>query len=145
MSQDQALILAILLATMGLFIWGRWRHDIVALGSLLACVLAELVPDQAAFSGFGHPAVITVACVLVLSFGLQRTGAVDALAQRLLPSDAGPMLSIAALTGMGALLSAFMNNSGALVMLMPIALQIATKQWLPPDRAVMPSPAHPGR
>ena len=138
MSQDQALILAILLATMGLFIWGRWRHDIVALGSLLACVLAELVPDQAAFSGFGHPAVITVACVLVLSFGLQRTGAVDALAQRLLPSDAGPMLSIAALTGLGALLSAFMNNVGALALLMPIALQIANKQELPPGRVLMP-------
>lgn len=138
MTQDQVLILAILLATMGLFIWGRWRHDIVALGSLLACVLAGLVPDEQAFAGFGHPAVITVACVLVLSFGLQRTGAVDALARRVLPSDAGPMLSIAALTGLGALLSAFMNNVGALALLMPIALQIANKQELPPGRVLMP-------
>lgn len=82
MSQDQGLIFAILAATMGLFLWGRWRHDIVALGALLACVITGLVPDQEAFTGFGHPAVITVACVLVLSFGLQRTGVVDAMAQR---------------------------------------------------------------
>ncbi|MDM8350770.1 SLC13 family permease [Pseudomonas sp. sp1636] len=138
MSQDQGLIFAILVATMGLFLWGRWRHDIVALGALLACVIAGLVPEQQAFAGFGHPAVITVACVLVLSHGLQLTGAVDALAHRLLPANAGPMLSIAALTGLGALLSAFMNNVGALALLMPIALQIAAKQGLPPGRVLMP-------
>lgn len=138
MTQDQGLIFAILAATMGLFLWGRWRHDIVALGALLACVITGLVPDQEAFAGFGHPAVITVACVLVLSFGLQRTGAVDAMAQRVLPADAGPMLSIAALTGLGAVLSAFMNNVGALALLMPIALKIASKQELPPGRLLMP-------
>ncbi|MNF62784.1 Citrate transporter [compost metagenome] len=138
MTQDQGLLFAILVATIGLFIWGRWRHDVVALGALLACVLAGLVPDEQAFRGFGHPAVITVACVLVLSHGLQVTGVVDALAQRVLPADAGPMLSIAALTGLGALLSAFMNNVGALALLMPIALQIARKQALPPGRVLMP-------
>lgn len=138
MTQDQGLIFTILAATMGLFLWGRWRHDIVALGALLACVITGLVPDQEAFAGFGHPAVITVACVLVLSFGLQRTGAVDAMAQRVLPANAGPMLSIAALTGLGAVLSAFMNNVGALALLMPIALKIASKQELPPGRLLMP-------
>ncbi|NQD96835.1 SLC13 family permease, partial [Pseudomonas sp. CrR25] len=117
---------------------GRWRHDIVALAALLACVIAGLVPDEQAFAGFGHPAVITVACVLVLSFGLQSTGAVDALAQRVLPANAGPVLAIAALTALGALLSAFMNNVGALALLMPIALQIAAKQDLPPGRVLMP-------
>lgn len=138
MNQDQGLIFTILIATMALFIWGRWRHDVVALGALLACVLAGLVDDNEAFVGFGHPAVITVACVLVLSHGLQITGAVDALAKRVLPADSGPMLAIAALTGLGALLSAFMNNVGALALLMPIALQIAKKLELPPGRVLMP-------
>jgi di/tricarboxylate transporter len=138
MTQDQGLIFAILAASIGLFFWGRWRHDIVALAALLACVIVGLVPDHKAFAGFGHPAVITVACVLVLSYGLQLTGAVDAMAQRILPTNAGPMLSIAALTGLGALLSAFMNNVGALALLMPIALQIARKLDLPPGRLLMP-------
>ncbi|MFN2329449.1 MAG: SLC13 family permease, partial [Chromatocurvus sp.] len=87
---------------------------------------------------FGHPAVITVACVLVLSAGLQSTGAVDVLAQRLLPTTGGPTLTIAALTALGALLSAFMNNVGALALLMPVALQIAAKQELPPGKVLMP-------
>ena len=79
MTQDQIVILLILASTMALFIYGRWRHDVVALASLLACVLFGLVPAVDAFAGFGHPAVITVACVLVLSYGLQSTGVVDAL------------------------------------------------------------------
>ena len=138
MTLEQGQIFVILVASMGLFIWGRWRHDVVAIAALLACVIAGLVPEREAFAGFGHPAVITVACVLVLSHGLQRTGAVNRLAQRLLPSGAGVLPSIAALTSLGALLSAFMNNVGALALLMPIALQIAARLELPPGRVLMP-------
>lgn len=68
------LIFSILAITMGLFLWGRLRHDVIALAALLASVIAGLVPTDAAFAGFGHPAVITVACVLILSQGLQNTG-----------------------------------------------------------------------
>jgi di/tricarboxylate transporter len=138
MTPDQAQILIILAATIGLFLWGRWRHDIVALACLLACVFAGLVPSELAFSGLGHPAVITVACVLILSAGLQSTGAVDILAQRVLPASAGPTLTIAAITGLGALLSAFMNNVGALALLMPIAIQLAQRLQLPPGKVLMP-------
>jgi di/tricarboxylate transporter len=138
MTLDQALILAILVATVAMFFWGHWRHDMVALGALLACVLAGLVPSSGAFSGFGHPAVITVACVLVLSQALQASGAVDLMVRRVLPAAAGPTVTIAALTGMAALLSGFMNNVGALALLMPVALQVASKQGLPPGQVLMP-------
>jgi di/tricarboxylate transporter len=82
--------------------------------------------------------VVTVACVLVLSRALQASGAVDALTRRVLPARAGPTLSVAALTGLGALLSAFMNNVGALALLMPVALQAARRLELPPGRLLMP-------
>lgn len=138
MTLEQIIIIAILIATMGLFIWGRWRHDMVAGAALLACVAAGLVPADDAFSGFGHPAVITVACVLVLSYGLQKTGAVDALAHRVLPSGGSPTMAIAAITALAAVLSGFMNNVGALALLMPVALQIAGRLGLPPGRLLMP-------
>lgn len=110
----------------------------VAVGALLACVFTGLVSEGMAFSGFGHPAVITVACVLVLGYGLQVTGAVDMLAQRLLPTSTGPTASILALVALAALLSCFMNNVGALALLMPIAIQMANKQNLPPGKFLMP-------
>jgi di/tricarboxylate transporter len=138
MTLDQALILGILVAMVAMFLMGRWRHDMVALGALLACVLTGLVPPSGAFAGFGHPAVITVACVLVLSHALQVSGAVDVVVKRVLPSDAGPMVTIAALTAIGALLSGFMNNVGALALLMPVALQVAARQSLPPGQVLMP-------
>ena len=138
MTQAQLVIFLVLAATIAMFLWGRWRHDMIAVGALLACVLLGLVPAAEAFSGFGHPAVVTVACVLVLSAGLLSTGAVDVLAQRLLPISGGPTLTIAALTALGAVLSAFMNNVGALALLMPLALQIAAKQELAPGKVLMP-------
>nr|WP_283055214.1 SLC13 family permease [Thetidibacter halocola] len=129
---------AILGVTVLLFVSGRLRHDLVAIAALLASVLAGLVPADRAFEGFGSTAVITVACVLILSNALQRSGAVDAFARAVLPADPGLVTMIAALTGIAALLSAFMNNVGALALLMPIALKAAARFDLPPSRLLMP-------
>mgnify|MGYP001157628384 CR=1 FL=1 len=138
MQQAQLLTFAILGITIGLFLWGRLRHDVVALMALLACVLLGLTPTANAFDGFAHPAVITVAAVLILSHGLQVTGAVEAMAQKLLPRQGGVLLGCSALTLLGALLSAFMNNIGAMALLMPIAMQLAQRHALPPGKILMP-------
>jgi len=138
MIQDQIEIVIVLFITIILFLWGRWRHDAVALFSLLTCVFLGLVPAQEAFVGFGHPAVITVACVLVLSWGLESTGAVNVMAERILPKSAGLTLSITILIGFGVVLSAFMNNIGAMALLMPVAIQLAKKHELPPGKILMP-------
>lgn len=138
MTQDQFLILFILAVTMVLFVWGRWRHDVVAAMALMACVLAGLVAPEDAFLGFAHPAVITVACVLVLSRGLQNSGAVDVLTHHAMPKNAGRILSLTALVGIGALLSGFMNNVGAMALLMPVAIQLAARLELPPGQILMP-------
>lgn len=138
MDLPQSLILGILLATIAMFLWGKWRHDMVAAGALLACIVTGLVEPAQAFRGFGHTAVVTVACVLILSRTLQTSGAVDVLTRTLLPSSAGPTASIAALTALAALLSGFMNNVGALALLMPVAIQLAGRLQLPPGKLLMP-------
>lgn len=138
MTAPQMMILGVLALTMGLFLWGRLRHDVVALAALMACVVTGLVPAAEAFAGFGHPAVITVACVLVLSQGLQNTGAVDALARAVLPREAGRFVSMAALLSLGAMLSGFMNNVGAMALLMPVAVQLAHRLEMPPGQVLMP-------
>lgn len=110
----------------------------VAMAALLACVFLGLVPGSEAFAGFGHPAVITVASVLVLGYGLQISGTVDILAMHLLPASSGPTLSILALISLAAILSGFINNVGALALLMPIAIQMAAKYDLPSGKILMP-------
>lgn len=138
MIQDRVLIMAILAVTMGLFLWGRWRHDVVAVAALLASVFLGLVGKEAAFAGFSHPAVVTVACVLILSRGLHTTGAVDILTPYVLPRNAGITYTLIRLITLGAVLSAFMNNVGAMALLMPIAIQVAAKHDLPPGKVLMP-------
>ncbi|MAL02067.1 MAG: SLC13 family permease, partial [Alcaligenaceae bacterium] len=138
MNLEQTMILAILAVTVGLFLWGKWRHDMVAAAALLACVAVGLIQPVDAFLGFGHNAVVTVACVLILSSALQSSGAVDVLTRFILPSKAGPTLSIAALTALAAILSGFMNNVGALALLMPVAIQIAGRLDLPAGKVLMP-------
>ncbi|MCE9686916.1 SLC13 family permease [Shewanella sp. AS16] len=138
MSAAQLILISVLIAAMGMFLWGRWRHDVVAMAALLICIFTGVVPAEDAFGGFAHPAVITVACVLVLGHGLQQSGAMNLVAKRLLPTKAGPTLSILLLLGLAALLSAFMNNVGALALLMPIAIQMAAKLQLPAGKVLMP-------
>jgi di/tricarboxylate transporter len=124
--------------TIAMFMWGRWRHDMVAMAALLASVAAGLIPADGAFSGFSHPAVITVACVLILSSALQATGAVDALTGAVLPRKASTFATVATLTTLAAFLSAFMNNVAALAILMPIALQAAARRNVSPGKVLMP-------
>jgi di/tricarboxylate transporter len=138
MSSAQLIIISVLVVAMAMFLWGRLRYDLVAMAALLVCVLSGVVPGSAAFAGFGHPAVITVACVLVLGYGLQLSGAMDILTQRFIPTSSGPTVSILALISLAALLSAFINNVGALALLMPIAIQMAAKQNLPAGKVLMP-------
>ena len=138
MTENQWILVAILAATVAMFSWAKWRHDMVAVGSLLACVLTGLVPAGSAFAGLGHPAVVTVACVLVLSQGLQNSGAVDALTRVLLPTKAGRLVSLSVLMGLGAFFSGFMNNVGAMALLMPVAINVALRLGLSPGQVLMP-------
>lgn len=138
MTTGQFTVLLILGAVVGLFLWGRWRHDLVAVMALVACVATGLVPAEQAFDGFGHPAVITVACMLIMSKALQLSGAVEVMARYALPVHAGPVVSLVALMGVGAALSGFMNNVGAMALLMPMAIKVARRLEMPPGRVLMP-------
>ncbi|MFY9941010.1 MAG: SLC13 family permease [Desulfobacterales bacterium] len=135
---DQAVVFAILAATLVLFVWGRWRYDLVAVGALLLVFIAGLVPAEQVFLGFGHPAVVTVAAVLVLSRGLLNAGVVDSLSRSLARVGPRPMLQVATLTGIVVLCSGFMNNVGALALLMPVAIWMSRQSGRSPSLLLMP-------
>ncbi|MCR4293511.1 MAG: SLC13 family permease [Candidatus Kuenenia sp.] len=132
------ILFIVLTATLVLFVWNRWRYDIVALVALLVVAVAGLVPPDQVFAGFGHPAVITVAAVLVLSRGLLNAGVVDSLARQLTRVGNHPMLQVATLTGIVALCSGFMNNVGALALLMPVAIWMSRRGGRSPSFLLMP-------
>jgi di/tricarboxylate transporter len=135
----QIIVVFIVLAlALFLFITGRWRYDIVALLALLAVTMTGIIPGEQAFAGFGHPAVITVAAVLVVSRGLRNSGVVDFLAKPLFRVSDRPTAQVSALSSLVAALSAFMNNVGALALLMPVAIRMARKNGRSPSLLLMP-------
>lgn len=135
---DQIVVFATLLLALVLFAWGRIRHDFVALIALFVVVVAGVVEPAAAFSGFGHPAVITVAAVLIIGKGLEASGLIDLLGRWVTRTGNNLVIQIMILSGMVAFASAFMNNVGALAIMMPIAIHLARKSGHPPSYVLMP-------
>ncbi len=135
---DQTILAGALVILMGLLIWGKWRYDAVTLLCLAALVLMGIVPANDAFSGFGHPAVVTVALVLLISKGLQEAGMVSLagnLFSRLTLSENQFLIMIMVIA---ALLSSFMNNIGAMALLLPITLSVCQKMGWNPSKFLMP-------
>jgi len=138
MSPDQITAFAILIGVLFFFVWGKFRYDLVAFAALVAGVITGIIPSAEAFAGFSHPAVITVALVLMLSEGLQRSGAIDVIADFGVPETSKPIILIPALAALAAALSGLINNVGALALLMPVAIQSASRVGLSPAMVLMP-------
>ncbi|WP_152205368.1 SLC13 family permease [Marinobacter changyiensis] len=138
MNAEQGIVFGVLLATLGMFIWNRLRFDVVAMLALLVVAVAGLVPADTVFSGFGHPAVITVAAVLVISQGLVNAGVVDTIARFLGRVGNNPVIQVTTLTLIVALCSGFMNNVGALALLMPVAIWMSRQGGHSPSLLLMP-------
>ena len=138
MTTDQMIIFALIVLAIGLFILDKWRYDIVALFILFLSVIFGLVPANDAFTGFSDPVVITVACVLIISASISRSGFVDIVIKLLSRFIDKPQLQITVLVGMVMVLSAFMNNVGALALFLPVALTFAKKADRKPSELLMP-------
>ena len=148
MSTDQIAILLLIILTFSLFIYGRWRYDIVSIISLFLLVVLDkilggeqssLILDTSdIFNGFGHPAVVTVAAVLIISKALRNSGVVDLIARKVKPFTKNKALHISSLSGVIAILSAFMNNVGALALMLPVTLKTAWDQKRSPGVLLMP-------
>jgi len=122
---DQWLIGGILIVALVLFVIDKWRYDIVAMGALLAATVLGLIPTNEVFSGFGNAAVITVAAVLVISHALWRTGVVDTLASLMKKVGDKAWVQLISLTLLTTFCSAFISNTGAMAIMIPVALQLS--------------------
>ncbi len=138
MTTDQIILFSLFIAVFGMLLWGRFRYDLVAFTALMIAVTLGVVPVDNAFAGFGHPATIIVALVLVVSAGLVRSGAVFMITRTLVDASRGLGAHIALMGGIGAILSAFMNNVAALALLMPVDIQTARKAGRPVGLSLMP-------
>ena len=138
MTTDQLILFSLLAFVFVFLIWGRWRYDLVAFVALLGALLAGVVPADKAFSGFGHPATVIIALVLVVSRGLSNSGAIEMLSRAVISGTRKLAAHIALMSAVAAALSAVMNNVAALALLMPVDIQAAAKAKRSPALSLMP-------
>ena len=138
MNTQQAMLFVLIWTLFVFLLWGRYRYDIVAFGALLTAYLLGLIPTDQVFSGFGHPAVIIIALVLIISRGLYLSGAIELISAALLNGTRRIGQHIALMAWVSAGLSALMNNVAALALLMPVDLQAAQKAERSPALTLMP-------
>ncbi|SFV83570.1 TrkA-C domain protein [hydrothermal vent metagenome] len=110
----------------------------VAFGTLAIASIVGVVPKEEVFSGFGHPAVIIVALVLVISRGLIYSGAVELITQQLSKFVKGITSQVVVMGSASALLSSIINNIAALAILMPTDIQLSKKAKRNPSSTLMP-------
>lgn len=138
MTYEQYVLFSLVGLIFFFLVWGKIRYDLVAFAALVLAFLLGVVPQDQVFSGFGHPAVIIIALVLVVSRGLSLSGAIEILARRVVDSSRSLQAHIGGIAGIAALLSAVMNNVAALALLMPVDMQAARRAKRSPALTLMP-------
>jgi len=137
-THQQALAFGLVLVTIGMFVWGRFRYDVISLVALLASVLLGLTPARKAFDGFANDVVVIIACALVVSAGFARSGVIEAVLRPITPRLKTAATQVPVFVAATALLSMATKNVGALAILMPIALQTARRTGTSPSQLLMP-------
>jgi di/tricarboxylate transporter len=138
MTTPQIILFVLLLLVFVFLIWGRWRYDLVAFAALVVALIFGVVPTDQAFSGFGHPATVIVALVLVVSRALSNSGVVEWIGRFAVSTARSLAMHIGIMSGIAAALSAVMNNVAALALLMPVDLEAAAKARRSPALTLMP-------
>ena len=135
---DQYILSITIISLLGLFIWGKFRYDALASGALVALIILGVIPSNQAFDGFAHPAVITVALVLIISQGLKNSGLTGLVGKIIGGRSFTKFQFLISLLLIAAILSSFINNIGALAILLPITLNICQRMDWHPSRFLMP-------
>ena len=135
---DQYILSITIVSLLGLFIWGKFRYDALASGALVTLIILGVIPSNQAFDGFAHPAVITVAPVLIISQGLKNSGLTGLVGKIIGGRSFTKFQFLICLLLIAAILSSFINNIGALAILLPITLNICQKMDWHPSRFLMP-------
>lgn len=133
-----ALVLLIMVAAVVLFVSERFSIDLVALMVLGALVLTGLVTPDEGISGFSNQATVTVAAMFILSAGLQKNGGLTMVAGLLFKYGRNQFSAILLIGSLVALVSAFINNTAAVAVFLPLVITLSQKNKIPASRMLIP-------
>ncbi|MBX3334773.1 MAG: sodium-coupled transporter [Nitrospira sp.] len=139
MTVEMVLVLIVVLSAVILFITEKVPLDLVALTIIATLMLSRIITLEEGLSGFSNPATVTVGAMLVLSAGLFKSGAVNILGAGLhrLSRFGSRIMTLTMMTCIGAI-SAFINNTAAVAMLLPVVMDTARNMRMAPSKLLMP-------
>lgn len=139
MTLEMIILSAIIIAALVCFVTDLYPIDKVSILILSSLVLFRLVSPEEAIAGFGNPATVTVACMLALSYGIQSTGGLNYIANKMIDragtSEFKLLLAIIITVG---ILSAFINNTAAVALFLPLTIAVAREKHLDVGKFLMP-------
>ncbi len=122
-----------------LFVKEYFAIDVTAILIMTLFIVTGVLAPEEGFAGFTNSATITVACMFVLSFGLFRSGVLDPFISLLIRLGRWHFLAaLVALMLFAATLSAFINDTAVVALLMPAAMRLADRTGVPPGKLLMP-------
>lgn len=139
MSREILLTLAIAAGALGLFVWNRFRVDVVGIIVMATLILTGLLTPAEGISGFANEAMLTVAAMFILSAGLVKTGALDHVGRWVARTAGKSEFRLVAVSLVIVIpLSAFINNTPVVVMMIPLVMGICRSTGISPSRVLMP-------
>jgi di/tricarboxylate transporter len=112
--------------------------DVAFMGGLLVVVTVGIITPEEAFKGLSNPGLITVGALFIVAAGLRETGALHVAVTRVLGAETTLRAALARLMLPSAGMSAFVNNTPIVAMLMPEVLSWCRKRQFAPSRLLIP-------
>jgi di/tricarboxylate transporter len=137
MTPDMLLTFLVLAGAVALFVSEKMPPEVVAMLALAALLTLRLVTTEEALSGFSSPATVTVAAMFVLSAGLQHSGSLNRLGEMIARIRWGWLLALVMML-LTAAVSAFINNTAAVAVFLPLVIAAAVANNLPPSKFLIP-------
>jgi di/tricarboxylate transporter len=136
---DIALVLAVLAGTIVLFVSERLRVDVIAILIMITLAWLRLVTPVEAFSGLASNAVVSIIAVMILGYGIDRSGVMNRITRPVIKAAGSSERRLTAIISAAAsALSGFMQNIGATVLFLPAMMRISKRTGIPAARLLMP-------
>jgi di/tricarboxylate transporter len=139
MTWEIGAVLAVLVVTVILFATEKLAIDLIAIALMAGLVASGLLTPEQGLAGLGNSATVTVAAMFVLSEALRRTGALDVVGDQLVRiADRSFWLAAAAMMVLVGVISAFINNTAAVAVFLPIVLAFSRDAGVSPSKLLIP-------
>jgi len=125
----------------GIFLFVRevFRIDTTSILIMAMFIVSGVLSPEEGFSGFNHPATITLGCMFVVSAGIFKSGIIDGLALSVIRlAKLQPNLALILLCSVTVVLSAFINDSAVVAVMIPVGLNVCRQTGISPSKIMMP-------